>query len=570
MEKRWRYCKQPSPEAIEALSKQINVNPYLSSILIQRGIRTFEDAKSFFRPSLQNLYDPFLMKDMDAAVNRLRQAIEAKERILIYGDYDVDGTTAVALVYTYLKTFHYDCEIYIPDRYAEGYGVSREGIEWARLNNFSLIIALDCGIKAFEMVELARDYNVDFIICDHHLPGTAVPSAAAILDPKQNGCKYPFKELSGCGIGFKLMQAYARRYRTEEEVFNYLDLVAVSVASDVVPICDENRILTYFGTKKLNTDPVPGLKALMEIAGLKSAFDVSGIIFTLGPRINAAGRIDHGSAAVRMLAARSVEEARSFAEKLNGNNEERKRYDSDITEEALSMIEGNEMSRLAKSTVLFKDTWHKGVIGIVAARCIEKYYRPTIILTESNDKLTGSARSVQGFDLYQAICECGDLLEKFGGHKYAAGLTLEKANLLAFQQRFEEVVASNITPEMLIPVVDIDTEIVFDAITPKFLNILKQMGPFGPENVRPVFVAHGVRVVNSLSRLKEKHIRFLAGQENNETVFQVIGFNLAGFYEKLLQCDTFSIAFTIEENTYNGFTSIQLQVKDIKVSNRNR
>lgn len=570
MEKRWRYLNKPSPEAIEALSKQININSYLSSILIQRGICTFEDARDFFRPSLQKLHDPFRMKDMNAAVNRLRRAIDTSERILIYGDYDVDGTTAVALVYSYLRTFHEACEIYIPDRYAEGYGVSREGVEWARSNGFSLIIALDCGIKAFEMVELARDYDVDFIICDHHLPGADVPEACAVLDPKQNGCAYPFKELSGCGIGFKLMQAYALRYRTEEEVFSYLDLVAVSVASDVVPITDENRILTYFGTQKLNTDPVPGLKALMEIAGLKSDFDVSGIIFTLGPRINAAGRIDHGSAAVRMLAALSVEEAKGFAEKLNLNNELRKQFDSDITEEALSMIEGNETCKLAKSTVLFKDTWHKGVIGIVAARCVEKYYRPTVILTESNNKLTGSARSVQGFDLYQAICECGDLLEKFGGHKYAAGLTLEKSNLLAFQQRFEEVVASNITPEMLTPVIDIDTEVVFDAITPKFLNILKQMGPFGPDNVRPVFVAHDVHVVNSLSRFKDKHIRFLAGQKDNEAVFQVIGFNLADFYEKLLGYDSFSIAFTVEENTYKGFTSIQLRAKDIKEANRSR
>src|SRR5690606_6977481 len=425
------------------------------------------------------------MKDMATAVDRLRKAIESHEKILIYGDYDVDGTTAVALVYSYLRTFYNACEIYIPDRYAEGYGVSRAGVEWAHSNGFSLIIALDCGIKSFEMVELARNYNVDFIICDHHLPGTDVPAATAILDPKQSECGYPFKELSGCGIGFKLIQAYALRYGTEEEVFNYLDLVAVSVASDVVPITDENRILTFFGTKKLNTNPVPGLKALMDIAGLKNDLDVSGIIFTLGPRINAAGRIDQGSAAVRMLAAQSLEEAKDFAEKLNINNEQRKEFDSSITKEALSMIEDNEMNRLAKSTVLFKDTWHKGVIGIVAARCVEKYYRPTVILTESNDKLTGSARSVQGFDLYRAICECGDLLEKFGGHKYAAGLTLDKGNLLAFQQRFEEVVASNITPEMLTPVIDIDAEVVFDAITPKFLNILKQMGPFGPENVRP-------------------------------------------------------------------------------------
>lgn len=568
MEKRWRYCTQPSQEAIELLSRQINVNPYLSSVLIQRGIRTFEEARDYFRPSLKDLHDPFLMKDMDAAVTRLCTAIEAGEKILIYGDYDVDGTTAVALVYSYLKTFHQACEIYIPDRYAEGYGVSREGVEWARSNGFTLIIALDCGIKAFEMVELANDYDVDFIICDHHLPGAAVPAACAVLDPKQTGCNYPFKELSGCGLGFKLIQAYAMRHRDSEEVYNYLDLVAVSIASDVVPIVDENRTLTYFGTRKLNSNPVPGLKSLVEIAGLKNGFDVSGIIFTLGPRINAAGRIEHGSAAVKMLAAQSVGEAKAYAESLNLNNEVRKQFDSHITEEALAMIEQSETYRLAKSTVLFKDTWHKGVIGIVAARCVEKYYRPTIILTESNNKLTGSARSVHGFDLYSAICECGDLLEKYGGHKYAAGLTLDKSNLPAFQQRFEEVVASSITPEMLIPVIDIDVEVPFSAITPKFVNILKQMEPFGPENTRPVFVAHDVYVVNSLSRFKDKHIRFLAGQKGSDTVFQVIGFNLAEFYEKLPGYDGFSIAFTVEENTYNGLTSIQLRAKDIKERKR--
>lgn len=570
MEKRWRYCNKPLPEAIEALSSRINVNRYLSSILIQRGITTFEEARIFFRPSLGKLHDPFGMKDMDVAVDRLRTAVDAGEKILIYGDYDVDGTTAVALVYSYLKTFHSACEIYIPDRNAEGYGVSREGVEWARANGFTLIIALDCGIKAFDMVALAQDYAVDFIICDHHLPGTGVPQAHAILNPKQGDCRYPFKELSGCGLGFKFMQAYARRYRTEEEVYRYLDLVAVSVAADVVPISDENRILTYHGTRKLNTDPVPGLRALRETAGLTGDLDVAGIIFTLGPRINAAGRIGHGSAAVRMLAAKTVEEAKSFAKQLDGSNEARRGFDASITKEALSMIEGDETRRLAKSTVLFKDTWHKGVIGIVAARCVEKYYRPTVILTESNNKLTGSARSVPGFDLYKAISQCGDLLEKYGGHKYAAGITLDRSKLPAFQERFEEVVASTITPELLTPVIDIDSEVVFDAITPKFINILKQMGPFGPENTIPVFVAHNVYVANSLSRFKDKHIRFLAGQKNNQAVFQVIGFNLAELYEKLLRYDCFSIAFTVEENTYRGLTSVQFRLKDIKQANPER
>ncbi|HEY8513767.1 MAG TPA: single-stranded-DNA-specific exonuclease RecJ [Cyclobacteriaceae bacterium] len=564
MKKRWRYISKPPEEAIRALSRQINVNPYLCTVLIQRGIDNFESARDFFRPTLDMLHDPFLMKGMSEAVERFNNAIRNQERVLIYGDYDVDGTTAVALVYSYLKTFYNHCEIYIPDRYSEGYGVSREGIEWAHNNGFSLIVALDCGIKAMDMVRLAKEYGIDFVICDHHVPGSVVPEAVAVLDPKQEDCCYPFKELSGCGLGFKFMQAYARRYRDEQEVFRYLDLVAVSIASDVVPIIGENRVLAHFGTKKLNSNPTPGLKALMDVAGVTSVLDVSGIVFTLGPRINAAGRIDHASAAVKMLTARTVEEAQSFAAALDENNDMRRKYDLNITEEALKMIEGDETHRIAKSTVLFKDTWHKGVIGIVAARCVERYYRPTIILTASNDKLTGSARSIHGFDLYQAISACSDLLEKFGGHKYAAGLTLDPNNLPAFRQRFEEVVAANLTPEMLIPVIDIDTEVHFDAITPKFVNILKQMAPFGPENPTPVFVAHNVYVFNSLSRFKEKHIRFLAGQEGAQNVFQVVGFNLAEYYERLQAGGRFSLAFHIEENTYNGTTSIQLRLKDIK------
>lgn len=564
MEKRWRHISKPPDEAIRALSRQINVNPYLCTILLQRGIDTYDAARTFFRPTLDMLHDPFLMKGMNPAVDRLNTAIRNNERILIYGDYDVDGTTAVALVYSYLKTFYDHCEIYIPDRYSEGYGVSREGVNWAHRNGFTLIVALDCGIKALEMVGLATEYGIDFIICDHHVPGSAVPDAIAVLDPKQDDCPYPFKELSGCGLGFKLIQAYARRHRNEQEVYRYLDLVAVSIASDVVPMTDENRVLAHFGTKKLNADPVPGLRALMDVAGVKSGLDVTDIVFTLGPRINAAGRIDHASAAVKMLTAGTVEEAMTFAEALNENNDVRRRFDSNITEEALRMIEGDETHKIAKSTVLFKDTWHKGVIGIVAARCVEKYYRPTVILTVSNDKLTGSARSIHGFDLYSAISACGDLLEKFGGHKYAAGLTLDPNNLTAFRQKFEEVVAANITPEMLVPVIDIDTEVFFDAITPKFVNILKQMAPFGPENTTPVFVAHNVYVFNSLSRFKEKHIRFLAGQDGARNVFQAVGFNLAEYYEKLQAGGRFSLAFTIEENTYNKVTSIQLRVRDIK------
>jgi single-stranded-DNA-specific exonuclease len=566
MDKRWLLKDPPADEQITALSKIININSYLASILIQRGVADFESARNFFRPSLQQLHSPFLMKGMEQAVARLRKAINNNEKILIYGDYDVDGTTSVALVYSYLRNFYPHCEIYIPDRYAEGYGVSLAGVEWAEQHDCALIIALDCGIKSSELVSLATLKGIDFIICDHHLPDDSIPNAIAVLDPKQEDCLYPYQELSGCGLGFKFMQGYAQKHRDEREVYEYLDLVAVSIASDIVPITGENRILTYFGLKKLNENPRPGLKALKEIAGIKSELDVSGVVFTLGPRINAAGRVAHGSAAVDLLVSETEEDANMLAEKLNLKNEIRKQFDSDITGEALAMIEGNEVLRSAKSTVLFKNTWHKGVIGIVAARCVEKYYRPTVILTESNNKITGSARSVNGFDLYSAILECSDLLEKFGGHKYAAGLTLDINNLELFQQKFEQVVSSTITDAMLTPVIELDMPIHFDAITGKFLNILKQMAPFGPENPRPLFEASNVFVANSLSSFKDKHVRFLAGQDKNERVFQVVGFDMVEYYEKLSRGDFFKMAFSIEENTFNGTTSLQLRIKDIKFS----
>ena len=564
MDKRWLLKELPVKKQIETLSQAININSYLSAILIQRGITDFESAKSYFRPSIEDLHNPFLMKGMESAVNRLKKALDSQEKILIYGDYDVDGTTAVALVYSYLSKFYSNCEIYIPDRYAEGYGISLAGIEYAEQHNFTLIIALDCGIKSIELVDLARLKGIDFIICDHHLPDDSIPNAVAVLDPKQENCDYPYSELSGCGLGFKFMQGYAQKHRTERELYEYLDLVAVSIASDIVPITGENRILTYFGLIKLNEDPRPGLKALKDIAGIKNDLDVSGIVFTLGPRINAAGRIAHARAAVELLVSQTEHEANTLAEKLNLKNEIRKQFDSDITGEALAMIESSEMLRTSKSTVLFKNTWHKGVIGIVAARCVEKYYRPTVILTESNNKITGSARSVSGFDLYSAILECSDLLEKFGGHKYAAGLTLDANNLELFQQKFEQVVSSTITEDMLTPVVDIDMRIFFDVITPKFLNILKQMAPFGPENPRPVFEASDVSVFNSLSSFKDRHVRFLARQSKNESVFHVVGFDMAEHYDRLAKGDDFRMAFTIEENTFNGSTSIQLRIKDIK------
>jgi single-stranded-DNA-specific exonuclease len=564
MERRWLYKEIPAQESIQKLSSEININSHLSTILIQRGIDSFSVAKDFFRPSLDHLHDPFLMKDMRQAVDRLKRAIDSHEKILVYGDYDVDGTTAVALVYRYLNGFYPDCEIYIPDRTKEGYGVSQAGVEWAEENGYTLIIALDCGIKASDMVVLAGHKGIDFIICDHHLPDEKIPNAVAVLDPKQKDCGYPYTELSGCGLGFKLIQAFAREHREEKEVYEFLDLVAVSIASDIVPITGENRILAHFGLKKLNENPIPGLKALKEISQLRNELDISGVVFTLGPRINAAGRVAHASAAVELLISKSEEEALLLAEKVNLKNDLRRQFDLDTTEEALAMIDANENLRLAKSTVLFKNTWHKGVIGIVAARCIEKYYRPTVILTESNDKITGSARSVNGFDLYEAILSCGDLLEKFGGHKYAAGLTMSRNNLTAFQQRFEEVVSARITSDMLTPSVEIDVAISFDAITRKFFNILKQMAPFGPENQRPVFETRNVYVMNSLSNFKDRHIKFLAAQEGNQSVFQAVAFDLAEHYERLANGDNFRMTYTIEENHYNGNTTVQLRVKDIK------
>jgi single-stranded-DNA-specific exonuclease len=564
MIKRWQYKPLPSADDISALSKAINVNDYLCAVLLQRGIVGFDDARRFFRPSLEELHDPFLMTDMEKAVTRIKAAIDSGEKILVYGDYDVDGTTAVSLVYSHLRSFYEHCHYYIPDRYAEGYGVSRAGVEWAEANGYTLIIALDLGIKASDMVVLADAKGIDFVICDHHLPGIEIPRAIAVLDPKREDCHYPFQELSGCGIGFKLMQAYERLHGDERRMENYLDLVAVSIASDIVPIDGENRILAHFGLKKLNENPLPGLKALKDIAQIKSDLDIGGVVFTLGPRINAAGRVAHGSGAVELLISRTEGDALALAEKINVKNDLRREFDTTITEEAIAMIEGDEILRSAKSTVLFKNTWHKGVIGIVAARCVEKFYRPTIILTESNDKITGSARSVTDFNLYEALVQCSDLLEKFGGHKYAAGLTMEKVNLVAFQQRFEQVVTASLTEHMLTPTVEIDLQLPFDAITQKFISILRQFSPFGPENQKPVFEARNVYVLNSLSTFKDKHLRFLAGQKGNGNIFNVVGFDVMEHYPRLANGDHCRMAFTIEENTYNGVTSIQLRIRDMK------
>jgi single-stranded-DNA-specific exonuclease len=563
LNRKWVFNPLPDKAAVEKLSAEINVSPSLAGILINRGIHDFEQARRFFRPDLNHLNDPFEMRDMEQAVERLNHAIKNGEKILVYGDYDVDGTTAVSVVYSYLKKLKSDCYYYIPDRNKEGYGVSEAGINWAIENRIKLIIALDLGIKAGSMVEKAAASEIDFIICDHHEPDTELPNAIAVLDPKRPDCSYPFKELSGCGIGFKLLQGYASRYGTPEDILEFLDLVAVSIASDIVPVTGENRILAFHGLNILRTHPRPGLKALIEISGSSNQMNISDVVFTIGPRINAAGRIAHAHGAVELLIAQTDEEARVHASSVNLNNSERRGYDLNITEEALAMIEGSQKLLKSRSTVLYKAEWHKGVIGIVASRVLEKHYKPTIILTRSNGKLTGSARSVDGFDLYAAIESCGELLEKFGGHKYAAGLTLDESNLEAFIDKFEQVVSASITAEMLQPALHIDAEIKFDQVNRNYFNILKQMAPFGPQNLQPVFVSKAVMLYRPPALLKEKHVKFSVVQDN--IVLNAISFGRPELYEMLMKADKpFNIAFNIEENTFNNVTSLQLRIKDIQ------
>ncbi|TRX62796.1 single-stranded-DNA-specific exonuclease RecJ [Fulvivirga sp. M361] len=565
IEKRWAFEPTPDPELISQLSKAINTSAPLATILCQRNITTFNEAKTFFNPSLDQLHDPFLMKDMDRAVHRIWDAIEKQEKVLIYGDYDVDGTTSVALFFGFLNSFYTSCDFYIPDRYSEGYGISQQGIDWAYENNVALIIALDCGIKSVELTTYAKDKGIDLIICDHHRPGDILPPAVAILDPKREDCSYPFKELSGCGIGFKLMQALLdQKPELDIDPLDFLDLVAVSIASDIVPVSGENRVLAYYGLKRLNAEPRPGLKALMDLAGIHRGITVTGIVFGLAPRINAAGRISHAKMAVNLLLADSIEEAGQLASKLNIKNNTRKDFDAGITQEALAMIEQNDELRLSKSTVLYKEDWHKGVIGIVASRCIEKYHRPTIILTASNNKATGSARSVPGFDVYNAISSCSEVLEQYGGHKYAAGLTLEIDKIAEFQQRFEEEVSRTITDEQLIPRIDIDCTLDPDHITDKFLKVLERMAPFGPENLRPVFASTNCEIVGSVRILKEEHLKFTVKRKGGVKKWEAIAFKQATRYDLLCSGKPFRLAYTVEENEYKGLKSIQLNVKDLR------
>ena len=566
MIKKWIIAEEPGDSLITALTQSLNVSPIISQLLINRGINTFDKAKNFFRPEITSLHDPFFMKDMDKAIARLNDAIFNEEKILIYGDYDVDGTTSVALVYSFLRSFYDHIDTYIPDRYAEGYGISTQGIDYAEEKGVSLIIALDCGIRAVDKVKYANEKSIDFIICDHHLPGDELPEAVAILDPKRKDCLYPYDELSGCGIGFKFLQGFCLQNTIElEELFEYLDLVAVSIASDIVPMIDENRTLAYYGLKKINSKPIPGFKALIDISGFKNTLDISNVVFGIGPRINAAGRIGHAKSAVELLVSENEDQASALAKKLNLNNIERREVDESVTLEALAQIDDYDPDRVRKSNVLYNAQWHKGIVGIVASRCIEKHYKPTIILTESNGVATGSARSVIGFDIHEAISSCSELLNQYGGHKYAAGLTLPIENVSAFQKMFEEVVANTISDDQLIPKINIDAELAFSEINLGFYNIIKQMGPFGPQNMQPLFVTHNVIIKNKARILKNLHLKLLVEQKNERVTLDAIGFNLAEFANNL--DDPFSIAYTIEENNYRGNKTLQLMLKDIKVNN---
>lgn len=564
MPKQYSWSTKPLPkeEAIRNLSDAINTNPIVSTILIQRGITTFGKAKSFFRPSLEQLHNPLLMKDMDKAVGLIHAAIKKNEQILIYGDYDVDGTTSVALFLKYLRQYYSNVLYYIPDRYQEGYGVSLKGVEWAAEEKVSLIISVDCGIRGFEPIARAKELGMQFIVCDHHTPDTQLPVADAILDPKQKHCSYPFKELPGCGVGFKLLQALAQAMNwPDEPLFNLLDLVSVSIAADIVPVTGENRILAYLGMKQLNRAPSIGLAALIKVAGLAPPLSISNVVFGLAPRINASGRIEHANLAVELLIAENEEVAARMATSLNEKNLIRRETQEQITKEALAMVEDSAELKKRKSTVLFKADWHKGVIGIVASKCVDTYYKPTIILTESNGMLTGSARSVAGYNVFNAIEKTQSYVSQFGGHKYAAGLSLRKENFALFSNAFEKEVAATILPEQEQPTLKIDSEITLDLINYKFLNIINQMEPFGPGNMQPLFVAYNVLVQKAVL-LKEKHIKLNVTQ--NGAVFDSIGFNMPEFYANDLAGKAIDIVFQVTENNFRGIKSIQLMLKDIK------
>ena len=587
METKWILHKDVDNHQVEEIVKALGIEKNLATLLVQRGSTTFDEAKNFFRPELSQLHDPFLMKDMDKAVERVLQAINNGEKLLVYGDYDVDGTTAVAVVYTYLKPFFKKkkIEFYIPDRYEEGYGISRKGVDYAADNGFKLVIALDCGIKAVERIDYANSRGVDFIICDHHRAGDVLPNAVAVLDAKRPDCNYPYDELSGCGVGFKLITALSMRgLGTMDKVYELLDLLAVSIAADIVPITGENRVLTYYGLKQLNKKPRPGIEAILQHANIRRREDdelqedenvltreltVSDLVFLIGPRINAAGRIDKAADSVRLLIAEKPDHAAKLAASINDLNDMRREFDNRITEEALSMIAADPELQDAKSTVVFNERWHRGVIGIVASRLTDYYYRPTIVLTRANGLVTGSARSIKSFDIYDAIDTCSDLLEHFGGHKYAAGLSMREENLPEFRRRFEAYVAEHLVEEDFVPELEVDMKINFRDITPKFMRILNQFAPFGPGNMAPIFWtdqvidAGGSRPVGG-----HKHLKLTVSQVGDKELgvapFSGIAFQKGDYFDRIHNGEPFSICYHLEYNTWQGKTTLQLNVKDIK------
>ena len=564
MEKRWKILKADESKVAD-LHQSLKINPALCRILAEREFDTYDKTKAYFRPELNFLHDPFLMKDMDKAVQRILSAFEKKEKILVFGDYDVDGTTSVACMYKFLCKIHEPglLDFYIPHRYREGYGVSKMGIDFAKENNFALIISLDCGIKSVELIAYAKSIGVDFIVCDHHLPDEEIPVAVAILNPKQMDCNYPYKELCGCGVGFKLISALAQHLNIDEEhFFCYLDLVAVAIAADIVPMTGENRILAYYGLEKINSSPNPGIKALIFLGGIQKKLSINNVVFVIAPRVNAAGRMDDAKKAVQLFIEEDYNKALEYAEMLHSDNTDRKEADSSITSEALEIINNNEDLQNKKTTVVFRNHWHKGVVGIVASRLIESWYRPTVVLTQSGDVAAGSARSVPGFNLYEAIHACREYLLGYGGHFAAAGLSLLPENIEAFTNKFEEVVSATIPDHLLIPEIIIDAEISFADITPNFYNIVCQMEPFGPENMRPVFIAKNVLDTGYSKIVKDEHIRFVV--KHGKFSFTGIGFNLAAKFDLLKK--PFDLVFTIDENEWNGNTTLQLKVIDLRSS----
>lgn len=571
MEKRWVLNTPPEETKIEELAKKLNCHPVIANLLLQRGIETAEQAQAFFKPSLNQLHDPWKMKDMDKAVERLDRAIASDEKILIYGDYDVDGTTAVALLYKYLRNYckKENLAYYIPDRYTEGYGVSLKGIDYAAENGFSLMLITDCGIKAVEKVRIANEKKVDIIICDHHTPGDTLPNAIAVLDPQRQDCDYPYQWLSGCGVSFKLVQAHSLKHNYPmAELYKLLDLLCVSIASDIVPITDENRILAYYGLQQLNEQPSLGLATIIKSSGIdkeKKEITINDIVFRIGPRINAAGRVESGRKAVELLTADEPALAREIASDINTFNDQRKKLDHHITEEAIRHISESETERTKKTTVLFNPDWHKGVIGIVASRLTESFYRPTIILTESNGWVTGSARSVEGFDLYYAISQCSDLLENYGGHKYAAGLTLKPGNLEPFKRKFEQIVRETITEEMLTPQINIDARITLSDITPELYAMLQKFAPFGPNNTMPVFVTENVADYLKTRQVgrNNEHLKLTVVDRSRDCKDRSgIGFGMGALFDKVTgQC--FDLCYTLQENEFMGRNDIQMIVKDI-------